>query len=231
MFLTFRFMPIINTLERMSTYPFVRPIAISQLKEGHINYETQRIRIRPKARKGKRSPKWSRILSEDIELLKRYRSIGAVEDLPYFRHPDGSPFGNKFLSRIWNNEVEKLCEEGLLEKKLTMYEGTKPTTISESEYDTYTTQDASGHQSRKAHAHYDHKLEKKRLEVYRSFSPVLDLEAPPAEQKSDQELIKYSPGSRKAKPKKKKRQISYLRSGSARQNGGGSRIRTCGPQK
>ena len=74
--------------------------------------------------------------------------------------------------------VKELYEEGQLDRRLTMYEGTKHTTISESPFDKKTNQQASRHRTYKAYAHYDHRLAERQLAVYQELSPELSLNIP-----------------------------------------------------
>jgi len=93
----------------LATYINVRPAEMKSLKEGHIDLEGGYLLFpHPKEKRYKTAP----LIPEDVEILKTF-PIAFSGDMPFFRHEDGSPFGDKHFYNAWKRACNNLGISGV----------------------------------------------------------------------------------------------------------------------
>jgi integrase len=93
----------------MATYFNCRPEEIRKIKEKHIDLKTKTILIpQPKERR----PKYIYLTEEDVNILKEFPTV-LNKNTYFFRHEDGSRFGEKYFYKWWKKACKKLKVEGV----------------------------------------------------------------------------------------------------------------------
>jgi integrase len=116
----------------LATYVNVRPGELVQIREGDIDLEGRRIKLRRETTK-EGDDKYIFLIDEDIGLLKSLqdRSPKAFPALPFFRHfkgngaaKPGQQFGHDLLYKWWKRACKELGVEGV-----DLYGGTRHSSV------------------------------------------------------------------------------------------------------
>lgn len=93
----------------LCTYINVRPAEMISLKERDIDIENGLLLFpHPKEDKYKTSP----LIAEDVEILRSF-PVAFSGDMLFFRHPEGAPFGKKYLYKVWKKACGNLGISGV----------------------------------------------------------------------------------------------------------------------
>lgn len=89
-------------------YISIRPGELIRIKEKHLDLKNGYIIIpHPKEKK----PKLVLLLEDDIEIIKSFPR--GLPELHFFRHANGSKFGDKYLYKYWKKATKSLGIEGV----------------------------------------------------------------------------------------------------------------------
>lgn len=106
----------------------IRPGELIKVREGDVFFEQQVIMIRYPKEAGRKSGKWAWLWEEEIEVLQALPK--ALPDVPLFRHVSGVSgvkAGEQFGPTQFNRWWKRACRNLGIEKKVSVYAGTKHT--------------------------------------------------------------------------------------------------------